>query len=841
MRTSANRKIRLALAAMLGAGLLGGAAPVAWAAPALSATDSLEIEAKAALAQRCSQMAHDVLRSTPFADPMWRQAIALHRASTRLAPNERRFWRLLVEAETHAGTTPDAIAALSPYLKLEPDDEWAWGQLLQLYTSRLEGADRKLEYLRSLIGNAKVPQDVRAHMATLAARLSMERSEKEAEAFVEQALQLNPMNPTALRMKYDLVARDAAPPQRLAALLALLRASPAQPWAIQEAARMFADAGIADTALDWYGRAFAVANQPGASDADHLHDLVIEYASQLFMAGKSQPAAKLAQDWLQISPDDPDTWFLRLLMERGSGDEGAWAKTLQAAEQALSNRWSTLATQAGQIAATQPAANDAAANDSDPAVVVRKVKATNNPGLIRAASLTATDLAWFHLYFSEQPAAAQRWIDVQRALMTQDATTINRLVGWSALLEKKPDEAKKLLTPLADVDPLAALGLARLEGKPIGAVFSSHRTGLLGLLLWQASKGEAAQPTTRPADAAALQTELARFPRNWLDILNESDAKRFYQLKIDPIRVATPYGEPMLVRVSLQNIGETELTLGDDGAVRRDLWFDASVLGPDRQMFVGAAFDRIAGPMRLKPGQAVGQIVRIDEGELDQLLSSNPTPPVQVDVTVTTNPTSNDRGVGPGPGGRRAGVPKRFARIGFNITAEGVRKKALDEAAIGLPASKMRYLDLLSAYAVAAQQPQARPEAQEVATAFSQQLAKRRPDDSPAVEAWAGYTAAMIAQPDPKVEIVRQMAQNSNWETRLMAMIVADTLPFEARKEIASQLADRDADPLVKMYAQGSLDLLNNPKTVPSPATRPNVAGAPATPKTFLPGADASK
>lgn len=835
---------RIALAALVGAAATlprqttGAPPPPAPAQGGARAQADVAADAEAgiAMADRLVENAFAIMRSTPFAPPMWRQALALYRGATRLNPDEPRFWRLRIEAEMATGNAAGAVEALTAYRKLIPDDQWAQAQLIELYVARLEGADAKVSYLTNLLGRESVPADVRAHAAMLAARLLLERSNADALAMADRALQLNPLNPQALRMRYDLSGASAPPVQRLASILALLRGSPSQPLAMEEVGRILCSAGMNEQALDWFSRAMDAQRRTGAADPQQFHESQIGFASQLYMAGRAREAAPMVSAMLQADNDDTDAWFLRLMLEGGGADAAAKASLLQSAEQAFTNRWNAIAKSAADApAATQPGRAESADNPADLASVVRRIRAAGNPALTQAASMAATDLAWFELYFNEQPASAQRWIDVLKAMLAANPSTIGRLSGWHELLEKKTDEARKTLTPLADRDPLAALGVIRLAGprkendpasaeadKLAARIQAQYRTGLGGALVWSALKDRNVPAAIPNELSAGVKAEITRFPRNWLDIVR--DAKQFYALRIEPIRVAAPFHDPMYARISLQNTSDFELTIGDEGALRRDLWLDADILGPQRQVFQGVVFERMAGPMRLKPGQAVTQVVRVDQGALSDFLSANPNQTLQFEATVFTNPMLSTQGTAPGPAGRLASTVRRMARIGFNVSSEPARKKVLEEVGTGLPETRFRYLDMMATYVAAlrAQQPP-QPEAQPIIEDFARKIANMR-DGAANTQVWAAFLNARLAPGDQHAQLVQQMAQSPAWESRLLALLAGDTLPFAQRKEIATQLADRDPDQVVKLFAEATLDLLNHPTT--GPATQPATAPA---------------
>src|SRR4029079_11358516 len=81
-----------------------------------------------ALAERLTSMATGLLRSLPPSNAVWRYTQSLLQAATRLAPDEPRYQRLLIEAASRAGDEETVLKTLEKYRKLVPEDEQAQAQ-----------------------------------------------------------------------------------------------------------------------------------------------------------------------------------------------------------------------------------------------------------------------------------------------------------------------------------------------------------------------------------------------------------------------------------------------------------------------------------------------------------------------------------------------------------------------------------------------------------------------------------------------------------------------------------------------------------------------------------------
>jgi hypothetical protein len=132
---------------------------------------------------------------------------------------------------------------------------------------------------------------------------------------------------------------------------------------------------------------------------------------------------------------------------------------------------------------------------------------------------------------------------------------------------------------VADHDPLAEMGLVMLA--PLNAdttaqavkLVSEHPAGLLGAILLDGLRDKGGKPIPTP-QSIAVADEAAAFPVKMLDLLDSANTDSFYDLVAQPVHVSVGYDEPALVRVTIKNTGDYDLSIGGDGALRPDLWFD---------------------------------------------------------------------------------------------------------------------------------------------------------------------------------------------------------------------------------------------------------------------------
>lgn len=804
--------------------------------PTASANDP---DANAALAERMVQRAQGLLIANHStgeapAQPVFQQAAALLNGSCRLNPNEPRFWRLLAEARNKLDDVDGQITAWASYRRLLPDDRVAQARVIELYLGKIETADAKVNYLKDLLTKPSLAPELKAHIAAMAVPLLEQHSHEEAVAMMHQARQFYPLC-EVLWMEYNLLPADAPQPQRVAALLDLLKANPAQPGPLFELAHFLSLAGLHEEAAPWYTQTVSVLNrmQMGTNLS-----LGIEFVSNLYRTGQTQIATQKAESLAsqQMYPDSPEVWFLKLTLQHGT-------ESPDQIRQARNVMDKGLATVAQQLsgASTQPsdAGTRPAGETFDLTDLVTKAKASAS-GAIRAGLVSAlSDRAWLDLYFANDPKSAATYIDALKTLLPADDVTVLRLEGWHDLLSGNADAAKQKLTPLAEKDALSLLGLYQIEEKSGdkakaselgGRILSEPAAGVLSAILFQAVKGKGYTPAPRPV-TAEVKALLDQFPKDWITVIDPqlkgmpaAPAAKFYALRADPLRIAHHIGEPMLAKITLTNVGQQDLSIasGTLGLIQPDLWFDAQLRGVTQQSFTGLAYDRLMGRSILHPHDSISQIVRIDQGELGEILRRTPVGLLVVDADVVLNPLETSDGLHLSPGGQFVPFSRMFSRVSEPLNSDSARTKFLTAMQSASPVDRIGDLDVLAAYVMqsaSAAGANAADKAQ--AQQYLTVIQGERSNPSAPVAAWAGVLSADLLDPSQRSRVLSEMAASGDWASRLLALAESRLLPSEARKELAGKLSESDPDADVKAFAAATLKApelpaLTQPTTAPA-------------------------
>lgn len=773
-----------------------------------------------ALAEHFSTYAHITLRQKELPQKALALDAALYRAALKLNKDEPRYARALSDVLLEMNDIPGAMDALKHYLSLEPADQTAQIQLIDLYlaSDRMQSLEDRLVYLRHLLQVEGIPDPVKSEVAYRAAQLRMERGEQpEALKLLDAARRLNPMNLTALRERYYLTQEKALPSDRVSQLLGILQANPADPVVCSRLAEQLAQLGLVDTAVVWYGQANGLYGATGAP-ADPA--FVLGASSELLIAKMAEKSLGLAQRYNTAVPDDADGWFVTLSVLKFQlaqySDETLQAKytsTMKMAGIAIANRIEKIRKLAGDTSATtRPVDSPDDTVLSDLSSDDTRFKPAQYRELLAPYKATLTSLAWLDLYYKHDVASAVPIIDDLERLSASGDATVKRLRAWQQYVAGDSSGALTKLQPLAPDDPLAGLGVALIQLKdpataPKATVLAQrllddHPSGVIGAVLW-AEFGHLGLKVDPAPSSGPVATLVANVPNAYLDLATQP--KNFYDIEVTPLKPTFDYGEPILVRVFMQNTSNIDLAIGDDAAIHPTLWFDARFRNMQMQNIFGAAVGRLDQRLVLAPGDSVSTVVRVDQDALHDIFSGNPAYDLLLDLNLVTNPVgiSTDPRVGtvqarPGVCGYSVPSSELIGRepvpiaTADQINALYARLNADDGG------EKIRTMQAITAYTVLLQSAKTK-EGQQLCDDFISQLHRVDPGGRIPVLAFQKFESVAVAQPDDRVALIAAMTTDSHWQCRMLGLIATNALGAKG-VPIASQLAN-DSDPIVRDYA----------------------------------------
>lgn len=783
-----------------------------------------------ALAVRYTELTQLLARTGTPDENQFRRVAALLAAARQCEPDEPRYARLHADVLLQLHDTDGAIEALGAVRRLRPEDRIAQIETIDMFVSRMQTADARLAYLQDLVVREAVPKEIRSHVAIRIAALQEEKSRrKDALEAVDLAIKLNPLNFTALLIKFENTAGTATPVQRVSMLASLVRANPAHPGVLNLLGRQLAAAGMAKESLDWFNYAIGVASQ---ARSGLTADMMMDFATACFLSDRLDQAQQAFDQILKFNPVDYPSLIARSMIElRRDKPESARDFRIQA-RNSLINRLNTVRNELGIAGATTRPVDQGEIFmpelGGDTEAFRKQAKAELKTAYLQAAA----DLAWFQVFFNDQPDEAQRLMRHAESLMDAKeqaaATLLPRLAGWIYLKQGKIEEAKLKFSAVADREPMAALGLIKCYGPAekdkaraeAQKLINANPAGIPGALMFDKLRefGVRAQPSENAAAMIAALSTLPGGYERWMSVVQTPAA--FYAIRGLPLRISSPFGEPMIAQLVIQNISDVDLSVGADGLIKPGICFDAQVGGIFQQNIPAVAIERISDAIVLKPRQSVNLNVRVDQGTLLQFLQQQPSAPVGFKITARTNPIYGAGGaVMSAPGGYFIELAQPFERAAFPINNPDNLASLAKGIVSANAKERVRQLQLLGALA-AVEKAQPAPEHQARVAEIQDMLRKARDQNDPAVRTWAMYVYALVAPEAERPSAVQRMfAPEECGHSRLLGMVAmgAAGLPPDRQKALAEQAMAAPDDPkFVKDFANATIRLLSQPQTQPS-------------------------
>jgi hypothetical protein len=811
------------------------------------------------VAQRLADLAQYTVQPSSGRPPdevALRQAIALLQGARKLNPTEPRYLSLLEECSIRLNDDDLLADVLAAYRALpgKAEDRGAQIEYIDLMAKRMQTVDERIRYLAGISDHAQVPKEVRSVAALKAAGLYLEKiQDDEARAALDKALALDPLNFPALKIKYAMTARTMRPAERFAMRLAMLRSNPAQPELIVAIAQDLAGAGLPAESIQWYKYLAGYVDRQGSGIPP---DISVQVAAQAYLNGDNKTAIDLLDKLIPALQNLPDAQYqaliVRLLAERQTEKKDQIDKLRTAARNALVGSLSATRTrlklpEIPPAIGADPTSRPAAPDLRPDIELARKLTDDDRRAYLQAVA----NLAWFMIFFENQTEEANGLLAVLTALGDADQPSsqavLARFQGWVFLRTPgKQEEARVKLSAAAERDPLAELGLVRLmadvpdqleQAKAHAQkLLAENEAGVWGAIMFDALRDLGIKVIPGP-DAAAFKAELARLPKDWMTINYNPQA--FYALRAEPLRVVFTYGEPILARVTITNTSEADLTIGNEGVIRPDVWIDAQMIigGEPQNPQAGIAIERFTDQIVLRPRQSVSRVVRIDQGQLPLYLMSMPVPPVTFKATARTNGRMvqgvvQDRQVSYPTSvacGYAADFTRPMERAGIGMS-NPIIERMQASATTGDGLEKLRAIEVLSMLSVGLRK-HVDPQAQARGETLAATVKKAPISNDPSLRGWAGFVSCgyAYANREERAETLRRLLEDKAWQGRLVSLLLIANIAEDQRLTTLNQMAQADPDPTVRAMAAALAEGFRHPAaTQPAtqPATRP-AAGKP--------------
>ncbi len=761
--------------------------------------------------------------------------------ANRLDPSDARILKLLVEASQVAGRKEVQRNALRSLIKTDPGDMVAQVEYLDFLADATQALDERARVYQSALETQSLDPTVRSEMAVRLARIAEERGDAAgARTLLGQALKLNDVNVRALREWVRMT--EKTPDERVRALAALVTADPYQPEAWLALARLLESAGLHARAADALSTTIEQSQKDGGQPpADMFQELAVELA----ISARRAEAAPII-DALAKLPDAPVSALVaaRLIANEYVAVPGSLTGS--------------------QMPATAPATQPATAASQPRRAIgfidVPPPTPTLRPGELDYTMLLRRKLledmksktpeslaegAWVELSVMPEPSRdVAGWLDDYAKAVGKGAATdktLARLRGWLLLRNGKAAEALAALTPLADADPLAQLGVARAlidlhrsadAARQLQDLWRQYPQGIFALQVAQAARSaqiplaDTTLGTQYAGVIAAIPQEFwvaQRQPRD-LELISPDDLDPRYNL-----------GQPILLNLTITNVSNHPLPVGPDGAIKTTVGV-VGVVGAAGGMGKSEplgmyALENLQRVYRLAPRGQISASIRLDQGRLGSMFTSQPMNSFALTISLITAPRGTPEKPEYGLGGQVVTVqPPGVTHVGIPLTPETANAE-LDTVfraiSNGTPEQQLDAIAVASALLATLPPPGNDPAAKVEVVRKMLCSALLPPLRSPSAitRAWtlrylpatgltpdlAGAVQALNDDPDPVVRAA--------WATN--EVVLGESVPGQKDAAIQAirQQEGMEADPIAKAWMGTILNELVAPAS--QPATRP--------------------
>lgn len=537
------------------------------------------------------------------------RTLALLRYAQRLDPSGEEANRQLIDLYEGLGDLKSAAAAAGACVEASPGDYACGVRWIYLTLQDLNTADKRIGFLKSVADNEKLSGGIRAAAAVGLCKIYQGQGlKRDVRLATEQALRFDAHEPAALQMRAQITKRTA-PDEVFVSAIAAFGSNPRSMYAAGELAKLLQDAGLYDNALIFYEHAFAIAEATSPPD-DETESLLVGYFNAMLDAGKAEKAVT----------------FFRPHLNRYSRSLKLLGLMVEACR--------------------------SVGKDDQAAAHVETMSGIYKPISLPGAKLSGTaaaELAWFNLVFQSRPADAIQWAQ-SAALSEGDNLYVQRVLGAAELAVGQAGDGTKRLERLIEKDPYAAAVLAghyyRNDKADDGAkallkaAGGNIRTGPA----WRAMEAVAAEHNVKlpPVPYAdRMRNALAKLPAHLLDMGRYPE--RFVSVKLIAPKTKVSPCEPVNVTVVVENISKHPVPVGLEGLFNPSLFLSVSVEGPARADLPNLTLLTLPAPKYLAPAQKVSHTVRVDVGEIEELLAACPLAEMKLTVQALLDPLQDDK------------------------------------------------------------------------------------------------------------------------------------------------------------------------------------------------------
>lgn len=788
--------------------------------PQISRASTGDAAVDALIAEYVARYAEDPANPN-LPDALLRQSAAVLDLARELKPDEFRFARASADVLLRLGERDRAIDALTAIRKIEPADQVAMIQYVDLVTSKMETAEQKIAYLKQIVGAVGVATEVQSHASTKLMDLYYARAQdSEAKEALAMALNLNGQNIEALKAAYRIAAAGGNRRDRVKALSDLMRASPTDIDAMQTLAHEADAVGSYDNSEILRLLAFKIGGTRGVPPTV---DETINFMGTQLLAGNDNSVAEMLSRLLEALKDDGRVYTLGLLYEQmHDRPEAAQRENVEMSRGVYLAQLAGVSQLLNEPEKTEMPATRPAVPMPNVRADVARLKANDPNKLTMAYAVALAEQLWFDIYFRAADVDDAN-IEALGQLLGESDPIVVRFQGWKLLQAGKYDEARIKLEAVADRDGFARLGMI-LADRAVGKVdqareellemIRSRPTGMIAAYVTSLARSMevVADQTAQERDIADIITSVRGYI---IDLVNNPQG--FYLLSGQPSKMSYATGEPILATVTILNNGRVPITVCPGGVIDPVFLIDAQVRASPPIGLPAATRGEFTGAVRLKPSQKITQTVRVDRASLYDLLHAYPAPLFAMFADVITNPVADGpRSFKAGAAGQISRLGRTFERKSSPVFLDEYMEKAITQLASGSPQERIGTAELFATLIpslrnnpTADDGPAVEKVEQRVQAAQKMEdalKAQQENESVPELKEWmqAIYPRGVTA--DERAERVRRLARSQTVVGQLIGMIDARTEPREVRQAVAKTVLEAQPGGAVAEFARALAD-----------------------------------
>ena len=614
--------------------------------PALAAAQEIqrvpEMTPQQLMASQLSMLASVTLRGD---EPMPREtqltaARILLDEALKLDSNSAGLWRKKIELAGLVNDPSGQLEAMRNYLRLEPLDESMQLRMVVSMLNQEELLDARLERLERLLnsrGSRQLSKPLRSRLATTAAAMALELGENgKFFKWLQEAAELDPVNPTAARMTYELaLQRNASSRQLGAAAIQLLRAAPLDPYVRIDLASILLGEGLYEPAMEQFE--IGLNSIPTLSPPEHME----MYVRAIMGSGERERALASIQDYQRAMT------YIQYQQEvaksRENLPEGQEPPPLPEMKLELLELPTQL--QLLRLAILTGAQRSGAATSDRAAGAFNAVKRDLLALAAEGDEKAGADYLWVGAVFGHDLDA----IRAKALEMPENDPLARRVLGWLAIQDGDDQEARQWLTPIATSDPVAAYGLAVLEYdrqsmqarayQTIAATYGYSMTGAMAA----ARLHEMGEPVRPSQTGGSLERLIATIPNAMWEMRFQNNPWLDIRMDVPPGRFS--FLQPMVAQVTIKNLTTFPMAVGPDHTVPNSalLQFTPSVRGQDAGR-PGPLVVELGSRLSLQVGESLTAEVRLDQSTVGQVLSLSPFGTVSMNGTAIVDARQTPQG-----------------------------------------------------------------------------------------------------------------------------------------------------------------------------------------------------